>query len=328
MMLSPNMAKLTGGLAAATVLTGGLALASPAPAFATSTLSGLFGRVAVSAKILPNRTTVVRFGTSTGMATVTIPAGTFAETVHFVVRNGFLGNFAVPAGQKAIFDFAFQVTTPDGTPVPVPFKKPVVFRLQDPALCGKSLYYNVTPSGALAVNPKGMKLMTGHGMGMANAMIHPINTDTVGWVITSPVKAKASGPLAMQCRIGPTVFLFDNGTVKIPGGTFTTPVRFTVLAGALHTFMVPAGQMPIFDFAFRVTTLAEAPVPVPFHQAVLFILRDPMLTAHSVYDNVTPGGMLAANPKGMKMTKAGGMGMGRQWVIRLPIRSTPMPWVG
>jgi hypothetical protein len=289
---------LAGTLGLMVASAGAASVSSVVMAETMPSLAALFPRVAAQVVVSPSHASVLHFGT----ATVKIAAGTFQGKVRFMVREGFLGSYRVPSGEKAIFDFAFQVTTLAGAPVPVPFQKPVLFSLRTPALSGQSVYYNVAPNGSLAVNPKGLSIR-------GKTLSHPINTDMVGWVITSPAGVTAQGPLASEFPnvvasrvVMPSraaVFVFDNGSVKIPAHTFMTAVRFTVLQGPLSGFKTPAGSRPIFDFAFQVTTLKGQPVPVPFSELLQFALHDSMLTPRSAYYNVTATGTLVLNPKGM-----------------------------
>jgi hypothetical protein len=159
---------------AALALAAGVTAFGAAATFAASGESTLYPEVVASAVVSPMHTTVVHFET----ATVTIQPGTFAEPVRFEVRQGPLSGFMVPSGQQAIFDFAFQVTTLSGAPVS--FAKPVVFTLRDPMIQATSQYDNVNlTTGAITPNPKGLMII-------GKTLSHPIATDAVGWVITSP----------------------------------------------------------------------------------------------------------------------------------------------
>jgi len=162
---------------AALALAAGVTAFGAAATFAASSESTLYPQVVASAVVSPMHTTIIHFET----ATVTIEPGTFAEPVRFEVRQGPLSGFMVPSGQQPIFDFAFQVTTLSGAPVPLPFAKQVVFPLRDPMIQATSQYDNVNlTTGAITPNPKGLKII-------GKTLSHPIGTDAVGWVITSPV---------------------------------------------------------------------------------------------------------------------------------------------
>jgi hypothetical protein len=161
---------------AALALAAGVTAFGAAATFAASGASTLYPQVVASAVVSPMHPTIVHFET----ATVTIQPGTFSGPVRFEVLQGPLSGFMVPTGQQAIFDFAFRVTTLSGAPVPLSFTKPVVFTLRDPMIQATSQYDNVNlATGAITPNPKGLMIV-------GKTLSHPIATDAVGWVITSP----------------------------------------------------------------------------------------------------------------------------------------------
>ncbi len=161
---------------AALALAAGVTAFGAAATFAASGESALYPEVVASAVVSPMHTTIIHFET----ATVTIQPGTFSGPVQFQVLQGPLSGFMVPSGQQAIFDFAFHVTTLSGAPVSLPFAKPVVFTLRDPMIQATSQYDDVNlTTGAIAPNPTAPMII-------GKTLSHPIATDAVGWVITSP----------------------------------------------------------------------------------------------------------------------------------------------
>jgi D-xylose transport system substrate-binding protein len=92
-------------------------------------------------------------------------------------------------------------------------------------------------------------------------------------------------------------------TIQVPAGTFDVPVKFEVLTGDLAGFLAntPQGEMPVLDFAFRVTNTQTGQLIGKFNQPVVFTAKDPSIVAGSLYYNITPDGMYAANPTGMKV---------------------------
>ena len=123
----------TKGLAAtAAGLTASVALAATLPqaAFAkmTSPIAMEFPRGVATKMIQPTHVAVVHFG----MPSLTIPAGTLSGPVDLTIPQGMLGSYAVPKGQKPLFDFVIQAATPAGTPVAVPFAKITKFALETP----------------------------------------------------------------------------------------------------------------------------------------------------------------------------------------------------
>jgi D-xylose transport system substrate-binding protein len=92
-------------------------------------------------------------------------------------------------------------------------------------------------------------------------------------------------------------------TIQVPAGTFNVPVKFEVLTGDLAGFLdnTPKGEMPVLDFAFRVTDTQTGQLIGKFNQPVVFTAKDPSIVAGSLYYNITPDGKYVANPTGMKV---------------------------
>jgi D-xylose transport system substrate-binding protein len=92
-------------------------------------------------------------------------------------------------------------------------------------------------------------------------------------------------------------------TIQVPAGTFDVPVKFEVLTGDLAGFLAntPKGEMPVLDFAFRVTDTQNNQLIGKFNQPVMLTSKDPSIVAGSLYYNIAPDGTYTANATGMKV---------------------------
>jgi D-xylose transport system substrate-binding protein len=92
-------------------------------------------------------------------------------------------------------------------------------------------------------------------------------------------------------------------TIQVPAGTFDVPVKLEVLTGDLAGFLAntPKGEMPVLDFALRVTDTQSGQLIGTFSQPVMLTAKDPSIVAGSLYYNITPDGMYVANPAGMQV---------------------------
>jgi hypothetical protein len=134
-------------------------------------------------QITPGTATTIQ----AGPYTIQVPADAFAVPVTFTVLSADPANFAgkVPAGEQPIPAFAFMVKDAQGNLVAM-FNAPVMFTAKDSRIVAGSMYYNVTPTGEISPNLKGLQVNTGE-------LSHPIAEAPVGWLITIP-KSAASQP--------------------------------------------------------------------------------------------------------------------------------------
>ena len=116
-----------------------------------------------------------------GGAKVTIPAGTFTDPVEFELLQGTLSSFAgkAPSGATPIYDFAFKVTDTKTNSIVMAFQKPVLFSYTNSAVNSKSVYYNISTTGAFTANPVPATIS-------GDTLTHAIKGAPVGWVVTSP----------------------------------------------------------------------------------------------------------------------------------------------
>jgi len=128
-----------------------------------------------------------------GAFTVQVPGDAFDVPVTFEILTGDLARFLdqAPAGEMPVLNFAFRVTNTQQTnQLIAKFNKPVTFTAKSTDITDKSAYYNIAPDGTYAANPTGMQVKAGE-------LTHPIAGASVGWVITSPAPAPASGKIAL-----------------------------------------------------------------------------------------------------------------------------------
>ncbi|QQE80103.1 hypothetical protein [Alicyclobacillus sp. SO9] len=100
-------------------------------------------------------------------------------------------------------------------------------------------------------------------------------------------------------------------TLKVNGATFTIPamfstdpVKFEVLEGKLSNFTsnAPSGQMPVYDFAFKVMDTKTNMLVGKFSKPVKFSYTNSQLSSKSMYYNVSTTGTYSSNPKTMTIT--------------------------
>jgi D-xylose transport system substrate-binding protein len=127
-----------------------------------------------------------------GAFTVQVPGDAFDVPVKLEILTGDLARFLdkAPAGETPVLDFAFRVTNTQTNQLTAKFNKPVTFTAKSTDIADKSAYYNIAPDGAYAANPTGMQVKAGE-------LTHPIAGASVGWVITAPAPAPASGKIAL-----------------------------------------------------------------------------------------------------------------------------------
>jgi D-xylose ABC transporter substrate-binding protein len=92
-------------------------------------------------------------------------------------------------------------------------------------------------------------------------------------------------------------------SVEVPGDAFDVPVKFELLTGDLATFLAnaPTGEMPVLDFAFRVTDMQNNQLIGKFNNPVTFTAKSNDITDKSMYYNIAPDGTYTANATGMQV---------------------------
>ena len=125
---------------------------------------------------------------SAGQITVDVPAGALDAPVRFEVLGIDIAMFSgmTPYGMKPVLAFAFRVTDSDTGKLITAFWKPLAVTVSDPAITGKSVYYNISTDLEIVPNPGG--LVAGAG-----ELEHPASGATDAWMIASPAAAPAAG---------------------------------------------------------------------------------------------------------------------------------------
>ena len=74
-------------------------------------------------------------------------------------------------------------------------------------------------------------------------------------------------------------------TIQVPAGNFNVPGKFGGLTGDFAGFLAntPQGEMPVLDFAFRVTDTQTGQLVGEFNQPVVLTAKDPSIVAGSLY---------------------------------------------
>ena len=113
-------------------------------------------------------------------------------------------------------------------------------------------------------------------------------------------------------------------TFQVPAGAFTVPVRFEVLSQSpgAWTAKVPSGMKPVLAFALKVTNQNTGQLIGSFDKIVPMTVKDPGLTAQSMYYNISASQAVTANTVGLQ-AKAGALdhpltGALYAWVITSP----------
>ncbi|MCY0886284.1 MAG: PQQ-binding-like beta-propeller repeat protein [Firmicutes bacterium] len=129
----------------------------------------------------------------------------------------------------------------------------------------------------------------------------------------------------------PAVLHADGAVIRVPAGAVPAPERFEVLTGPLSAFAsrVPAGQRPLFDFAFKVENPRTGTLLGKFAKPVLFSYRNPAITPGSLYLDVSPSGQVSPNPmppviRGKVLSHPIGAPL-VGWVVTTPVRA-PAVW--
>lgn len=129
----------------------------------------------------------------------------------------------------------------------------------------------------------------------------------------------------------------DGATITVPSGAFTDPVKFELLEGPLANFTAkaPAGQTPLYDFAFKVIDQNTNNIIIKFQKPVVFSYTSAKVNANSRYYDIDTSGNYTLNPKpativGNTITH-GNIGAPVGWVVTSPtssVSSTTSPVTG
>jgi hypothetical protein len=147
-------------------------------------------------------------------------------------------------------------------------------------------------------------------------------------VTTAKIPANASSTTTLQA---------NGASFVIPAHFSTDPVTFEVLEGPLANFSAnaPAGQTPIYDFAFKVVDNKTGQLVGQFQQPVMFTYTNSEVDAKSMYFNLSTTGTYANNPKTLSIQghtlshKIAGAPVG--WVVTSPsqyVSGTTSPVTG
>lgn len=302
------------------------AAAMPVETFAQTvpTLQQLFPTVVASQTISPTAgpTTV----TAPGGLSVTIPTGAFGtDPATFQVLEGPSATIT-PAGTTAIADFAFQVTdSVTGSPV-TQFAQPITASITASAIGSQSEYWNVTPTGGLALNPVAPAIS-------GTTLTHKILADAVGWAIVNPAAAPDftqhgfSTVAATTSFVPGTASILSAGgvNIQIPANAFNIPVTVELLQGSASSFQssVPSGDAAVTAFALKVADPATNQLVPTFSAPVTARITSSQIGQTSQYLDVAPNGAISANPipatiSGTTLThpiKAATVG----WVVASPV---------
>ncbi len=262
-----------------------------------------------------------------GSITVQIPQGAFTDPVTFDLLQGPVSNFqsAAPSGENVVTDFALRVLdTKTQQPVST-FLKPVMVTVTQNDISSSSMYDNVTQTGRIVANPVAATIN-------GDVLTHPITADLVGWVVLSPSSAVPAVPDFTQHGFPNVVATTDLAagaagsvqyggiSINIPQGTFSQAVKFQLLHGPVKTLQsaAPAGQTVETDFALRVINPGTGQLIGAFLKPVTATITQNGIGTASMYDNVTPMGMIVPNP--MPATIKGD-------VLTHPITAAAVGWV-
>ncbi|MDA8193518.1 MAG: hypothetical protein M0Z53_05930 [Thermaerobacter sp.] len=314
---------------AATALTGTLSMlalgVAPGLSFA-ATVPNLqqdgFSQVLATQTIQPGQAATV----TSGGLTVSIPANAFSTTdpVTFTLLGAPATTFD-PSGTTPLTAFAFQVKDLTTGALVGQFLAPVKLSYTSSSIGSATEYWNVTPTGAMAVNPVASTIS-------GTTLVHGIDVAMVGWVVANPAAAPDFSQSGFSSVIasanftpGQAATVSANGiSVAIPANAFNIPVTFQLLQGPIQHFVAnaPSGQTPVTDFAFRVMDSATNTLVGAFNAPVMATITNSQINLKSQYEDISTTGAYAANPiapviKGDVMThpiKAAAVG----WVVTSP----------
>ncbi len=166
------------------------------------------------------------------------------------------------------------------------------------------------------------------GNGMQNlwsVVVVPPATDAPATLSAGTIDWKVHGyPMVLKTQdVSPgngTTISAGPYTVYVSAGTFSTPVRFTVLSGDPKGFesRAPKGETPVLAFAFDVRDARTNALITKFNKPVMLTARDSGIAGDSGYYNIDPNGNYALNDGGMQV-QAG--------ELTHPIEGTSVGWV-
>ncbi len=119
-----------------------------------------------------------------GPYTFQVPVGAFTVPVKFEVlsQNPAIWSGKVPTGVKPVLAFALKVTNRNTGQLIGTFDNKIMMIATDPALTAQSMYYNISPGGAVTANTLGLQAKAG-------GLDHPITGAIFAWVLTTPTGA-------------------------------------------------------------------------------------------------------------------------------------------
>lgn len=306
-------------IAGATVATSGLLFSTSA--FAATSGPNFqqdgFPTVVASQVIQPTASATV----TAGNITISIPAGAFgSDPVTFDVLEGPTASMT-PDGTTALADFAFKVTDNTTQNLITAFAKPVTFSITSPQITSASEYWDVSPSGALSINPIPSTIS-------GDTLSHKIAGAPVGWVVANPVAAPDFTQWGFPQVVASTNFTPGTATsvsangisISIPANAFNVPVTFDLLQGPVQNFAAhaPSGQSPVADFAFKVVDQDTHTLVGSFSGAVIASITNSQINQKSEYLDVTTAGSEMPNPIPAKITND---------VLVHPIKAATVGWV-
>lgn len=256
-----------------------------------------FSQVLASQTIKPGQSATV----SANGISVAIPANAFSTTdpVTFTLLGTPNGSSLVPSGTTPIAGFAFKVVDQTTGSLIGKFLLPVKLSVTSSAVGASSEYWNVSPTGAFALNPIAPTIS-------GTTLTHAIAVAAVGWVVANPQTppnfAQNGFPTvsaSTNFTPGQAASLSANGiSVSIPADTFNIPVTFKMLTGPLNNFTAhaPRAQTPVTDFAFQVTDTATNSLVGTFNAPVVASITNSQIGPNSLYEDISTNGSYSANP--------------------------------
>lgn len=213
---------------------------------------------------------------------VAIPANAFNIPVTVELLQGRVSTFAktVPSGQSIVTDFALKVVDPATQNLVGTFNAPVIAAITSPNITKKSLYLNVSATGAITSNPIPPTIQ-------GRRLTHPIAAAAVGWLVTTPQQSRMVSPkppnlgpdgfLHMVARApytpGHTTRVGSSHSVEllVPKDAFRTRVIIEILQGPVSKFqhVVPRNQRVLTDFAVHVINLTTHQPILHFHAPII-----------------------------------------------------------
>lgn len=139
-----------------------------------------FSIVVASMDLTPGQASTV----TAGPYTFQVPVGAFTVPVKFEVLSQTPASWSgkVPGGMKPVLTFALKVTNRNTGQLIGTFDNKIMMIARDPALTAQSMYYNISPNGAVTANTLGLKAKAGE-------LDHPLTGAIFAWVLTTPTGA-------------------------------------------------------------------------------------------------------------------------------------------